>query len=301
MKRPSASQITVGFLIFLFFLLITFPFQNLRSYVFKKIYDASGIIVTADSMSPNLLGWPGVSLSNSTVTIPTGSGDIALSSKGLVTRARLAGFLPPVPAVSLSLSGLKGGGDVFARVARSGDVVKVLAEAESTNLAQILIPGLPEPIPGKLNMDTDVSVDGRDLAKSSGKIDLDIEKIMIPALNLQGIILPVLNLGDVKIKLAIKNGVVEINTFKLGSKTSDLSGTLTGEMKLGQTIYSSSLNLTLKLTLSPAYIANPQGATLVSLLESYKNPNGEYGLKWNASIQDMMTNVAAALPQKVSN
>ena len=300
MRHPNASQIVIGFVIFLFFLLITFPFQNLRSYVFKKIYDASGIIVTADSMSPNILGWPGVSLSNSTVTIPTGSGDIALSSKGLVTRARLAGFLPPIPAVSLSLSGLKGGGDVFARVARSGDVVKILAEADSTNLAQILIPGFPEPIPGKLNMDTNLSVDGRDLSKSTGTLDLDIEKTMIPALNLQGIILPVLNLGDVKIKLAVKNGAVEILNFKLGSKTSDLSGTLTGEMRLGQTIYSSAVNLTLKLSLSPAYIANPQGATLVSLLESYKNPNGEYGLKWNATVQDMMTGMGA-LPQKVSN
>ena len=299
MKKPAASQIVIGLVIFLFFLLITFPFQNLRSYVFKKIFDASGIIVTADSMAPNLLGWPGVSLSNSTVTIPTGSGDIALSSKGLVTRARLAGFLPPIPAVSLSLSGLKGGGDVFARVARSGDVVKVLAEAEHTNLAQILIPGFPEPIPGKLNMDTNLSVDGKDLSKSTGTLDLDIEKIMIPALNLQGIILPVLNLGDVKVKLAVKNGAVEIVNFKIGSKTSDLSGSLTGEMRLGQTIYNSAVNLTLKLSLSPAYKANPQGATLVSLLESYKNSNGEYGLKWNATIQDMMTGMGA-LPQKVS-
>ncbi len=301
MKRPSASQILIGFVVFLFFLVLTFPFQNLRSYVFKKIHENSGIIVTADSMSPNLFGWPGVSLSNSNVTIPTNGGDIVLSSKWLVTRARLAGFLPPVPAISLNLTGLKGGGDVFTRVARSGETIRVLAEASGVNLSQINIPGVPAPIPGKLNMDASISVDNRDLSKSTGSIDLDIEKISIPALDLQGIILPLLNLGDVKIKVAVKNGSVEILNFKIGSKTSDISGVLTGDVRLGQTLLSSAVNLTLKLSLSPAYKANPQGATLVSLLETYKNPTGDYGLKWNATIQDMTTNVAAALPQKLAN
>ena len=299
MKRPSFTKILVCFGIFVFFLFVTFPYQKLRSLIFKRIYDVSGITINADSLALNLLGWPGVSLRNATVSLPTAGGEIVLNSKTLVTRARLAGFLPPIPAVSLALDDLKGGGDVFARLAQSGDTIRVRAEASKADLAQIAIPGFPEPIPGVVNMDGDLIINQADLSKSSGSLDLDITKLSIPALNLQGIILPVLNFGDVKTRISIKNGVAEILNFKIGSKGSDISGTVTGEMKLGQTIQASALNLTLKLSLSAAYVANPQGATLVSLLESYKNSKGEYGLRWNATIQDMMVNVAAALPQKV--
>ncbi len=301
MKRPSWSQILICLLIFLFFVFLTFPFQNLRSYVFKKVYDNAGIVITADGLSLNFFGWPGVTLKNASVSIPTGGGDITLISKDLVARARLAGILPPVPAVSLALYGLKGGGDVYARLAPSGDTFGVLAEASKANMAQINFPGFPEPIPGILDMDGTFSINTKDLSKTTGSLDLDIHKFLIPALNLQGIILPVLNFGDVKLKLSVRNGAVEILSFKMGSKGSDISGNITGELRLGQTIYNSSLNLTLKLALSPSYLSNPQGATLVSLLESYKDAKGEYGMRWNATIQDMMTNVAAALPQKVSN
>lgn len=283
------------------FFCLTFPLQNLRNFVFKKIYDTSGVVITADSLSPNFFGWPGVTLKNPSVSIPTVNGDVNLTSQDLVARFRLAGFIPPIPAISFALYGLKGGGNVYARVAHSGETYRIVAEASKANLAQINIPGFPEPIPGILDMDGDFSVDTKDLSRSIGSLDLDIQKTLIPALNLQGIILPVLNFGDIKIKLTIRNGTVEILNFKMGSKGSDISGSLSGEMRLGQSIYSSQLNITLKLALSPGYVANPQGATLVSLLESYKDSKGEYGLRWNATIQDMMTNVAAALPQKVSN
>jgi len=299
MKRPSLSKVAVCFAIFFFFLIVTFPYEKLRSLVFKKIFDNSGVTITADSLGLNLLGWPGVSLKNASVSLPAAGGEITLNSRALVTRVRLAGFLPPIPAISLALDDLKGGGDVFARLAQSGDTVRILAEADKANLAQVTIPGMPEPIPGILTMNTDLIVNQADLSKSTGMLDMDISKISIPALNLQGIILPVLGLGDVKIKLAVKNGTAEIVNFKIGSKGSDISGSLAGEMRLGTTIQASALNVTLRLALSPSYIANPQGATLVSLLESYKNSTGEYGLRWNATIQDMMVNVAAALPQKV--
>lgn len=299
MKRPSIGKILLCFGIFLFFLFVTFPYQKLRTLVFKKIYDNSGITISADSLALNLLGWPGVSLKNANVSLPAGNSEITLNSKSLITRVRLAGFLPPVPAISLSLDELKGGGDVFARLAQYGDTVRVLAEASKANLAQVAIPGFPEPIPGILDMDADLVLNQADLSKSTGSFELDLTKLSIPALNLQGIILPVLNFGDVKAKVSIKNGVAEILNFKIGSKGSDITGSITGEMRLGQTLQASALNLTLKLSLSPSYVANPQGATLVSLLESYKNSKGEYGLRWNATIQDMTVNVAAALPQKV--
>jgi hypothetical protein len=57
----------------------------------------------------------------------------------------------------------------------------------------------------------------------------------------------------------------------------------------------------LKLQLSDKFRQNPQSATLVSLLQSYQNNTpGDYAMKWNATVNDMSSNLVMAIPQKAN-
>ena len=62
MKRPKLSTIFIGFGLFIFFLLLRFPYQNVRGWLFGLIYKNTGIYVLADEIYLSLFGWPGVGI-----------------------------------------------------------------------------------------------------------------------------------------------------------------------------------------------------------------------------------------------
>ncbi len=300
MPRPKAITILICFALFVFFVFMTFPFQNLRGYIFGKIYQNTRILIVAEDLYPTIFGWPGIGIRNVNVTLPIGNGEMDLASEKLIFRVGPGGIFPPVPAIIMSMKGLKKGGDLYLKFSQTRTHMSGTVQADDVEMKQLAFSGLSEPIPGKLNIDTDFVVDSTDISKSTGSAKLDVSKLKVPAQNIQGFLLPALAVGDIKGKITMKNGIAEITSFTFGSKDADLKGSISGDMRLGQNMLSSFLNLTVKIQLSEAYRNNPQAATFVSLLESYKTSATEYGMKWSATLQDMTTNIVAAIPQKLA-
>jgi type II secretion system protein N len=298
--KPKLSTIFLCLGLFLVFLIFEFPYQNLRGYIFGKIHSNTGILIVAEEIYPSFFGWPGLGVKGVNVTLPIGSGDLDVTSDKLIFRVGLSGFFPPVPSISLSLKGLKKGGNLFVKFSQTSSVMKGALEASDVVLDQLVFSMLPEPIQGKLNTDADFYIDRKEPTHSSGQVDLGIDKLRLPGQNIQGIILPALNMGTLKAKLNLKNGVAEISSFNFGSNDSDIRGAATGEIRLGQELSASFLNLSLTVSLSEAFRKNPQSATLVSFLESFKTAENEYGMKWSATFQQMSTNIISAIPQKVT-
>src|SRR5437899_1786864 len=56
-NRPKISTIFICIGLFLFFLLICFPYQNLKGYIFGRIFKETGITVVADDIYPSFFGW----------------------------------------------------------------------------------------------------------------------------------------------------------------------------------------------------------------------------------------------------
>jgi type II secretion system protein N len=299
MFQSKAVRITGGIALFLFFVLLTFPYQNLSGLLFGRLYKETRILIVPQDMGPTFLGWPGLVLTNVNVSLPLGNGDVDLRAERVVVRVGLGSIFPPAPSLSLSMSRLKGGGDLYVRLVPGRSRVRAVVEAEKVDLKQARIPGLPEPIPGILDMDADVTIDRTDATKSNGEAALSVAGLRVPALNLQGIVLPVLKMGDIKAKIAIRNGSAEITQFQIGNKDSDISGTAVGDLKLAPNLMMSFLNLTLRLQLTEKYRKDPQSATVVSFFDTFRGAEpGVYGMKWNATLQDMTTNMMAAIPQK---
>ncbi len=295
--RPKLSTIGICVVLFLFFVVVLFPFQYLKGYIFNTIYQNSRILINAEEIYLSLFGWPGVGMKNVDVTIPMGNGELDLAAKKVIVRLGLS-LSPLAPSVSLDLTGLKGGGDLWVKLAHSGQVTKGSIEASAVNLKQLKFSDLPQPVQGIANIDGDFYFDDAALIKSTLNMDIAIDGFNFPALNLQGMLFPAFPLGKVSAEIKTRDGKFEITNSQLGEPKGDFQGKLLGEFRLGQTIDDCFVNATLRLQLSEKYRNDPANATITSFLGGFQMAPGDYAMKWGATIGAMQTNLLNALPQK---
>jgi len=301
MKRPKNSTIVISFLIFLFALIWLFPYQNLRGFIFGKVYQFTGITLYSESLSPTFFGFPGIKLRNVSATIPLLDQDLDLHCEKVTLRVGLSGFFPPIPSASFSLDTLQKGGDLYLKTYQSNDKVHALVELDKVNLENFPIAALGEPIQGKVDADGVVDYFPNDLTLLQGNFEIKTENFKFPALNIQGFVLPAFPLGVIAGKIQAKNGVLEISNLQIGSPQSDFKGTISGDLKLNRTLMGSFLNLTVRLQLSDKFKQDPKSETIVSMLKTFQsttNPS-EYAFKWSATLYDISNNLYAMIPQKL--
>ncbi|MFM8315386.1 MAG: type II secretion system protein GspN, partial [Deltaproteobacteria bacterium] len=284
----------VGFFIFILFVL--FPIDNLRGYIFDKVYSQSGILLVSDSIYLSLFGIPGIGMKNVGITIPVGGQEIDLWSEKVILKPVLAGIFPPIPGGSINITRLKKGGDIYAKVGKGKNLIAFFLEVDDLNLEQIGAKNGNSPLKGKLTISSDIRLNETSMSNSSGffKItanDLKVSQQTItppdPTMAAFSFIVPAMKIGRLDGNLSMKNGILEISQFKFGEDpSSDFKGSLTGDFKFENNLEQSALNLILKLKLSQKILDNPDAKTFISFLSSYQTAPGEYGLKWNAQVQD---------------
>jgi len=280
--RPDFKTVLLCIGLFIFFLILRFPYQNFRGYLFGQIFNATRILIVAEDIYPSFFGWPGVGIRKVDITLPLGDSELDLSSEKVIARVGLGGLFPPVPSFSLSVLDLKKGGDLYLKFSQSGTRVSADVEAEDVELEQLKFSALPQSIVGKLNADSDLKIDTADLSKTVGKINLDTEKLKLPMFNMSsyGFVIPSIKIGAITSKIRVQNGVAEFNEFKIGGKDSDISGSITGDIRLGRDLLSSAANILIRLQFSESLLKNPQAETLVSFLKSFRNEKtGAYAIK----------------------
>jgi len=280
--RPDFKTVLLCIGLFIFFLILRFPYQNFRGYLFGQIFNATRILIVAEDIYPSFFGWPGVGIRKVDITLPLGDSELDLSSDKVIARVGLGGLFPPVPSFSLNVLDLKKGGDLYLKFSQSGTRVSAYVEAEEVELEQLKFSALPQSIVGKLNADSDLKIDTADLSKTVGKINLDTEKLKLPMFNMSsyGFVIPSIKIGAITSKIRVQNGVAEFNEFKIGGKDSDISGSITGDIRLGRDLLSSAANILIRLQFSESLLKNPQAETLVSFLKSFRNEKtGAYAIK----------------------
>lgn len=297
--KTSTVLISVG--LFLLFLLLAFPFQNLKGYIFGQIYKSTRILIVADEIYLSIFGWPGIGIRNVDATFPVGREELSVSAENMVVRVGIGSLFPPSPSITLDLSGLHGGGDLYVRASKAGGVVHAYIDADEVDLSQFDFPGLQSPVQGVITADADLAWNEADLAKSQGEITLKAVKLVSPPVPNPMFPLPSMEIGGLDAKIYIRNGAIEANKFQLGDPTSGVRGTVEGNLRLGKDLLASFLDLTLRIELAEKYRNDPQASALVSVLKSFERSPGDYGMKWNSSLGGMMSNVMNALPQKIDN
>lgn len=291
--------------VFVFFsgFVLFFPLQNFKGILFKSIFEQTGIIIVAEEIQPIFLGWPGVRLKRANVSIPLGASDFELSSKTLDIRFRLTSSL--VPSASLYFDELSGGGSLFLRAGTRGDRLLVALKSRDLSLAGIPVPGIDQSLGGVIQSDVSIKYDDARFSETEGSVFVQGKNFKTPPILVNNPLLgppfqiPELEMGPINIDMEIKNGAWTVKKFELGNNSSDLKAVITASAKLGNTPMETQLNLVLKLTFSEKIFANPEYKTFLDFLGAYQGSSaGEYGLGWNATIQEI-ANLTKALPSPV--
>jgi type II secretion system protein N len=296
--RPKWTTVAICAALFVFFLIILFPFQYLKGYLFGQIYQNTRIVINAEQIYLSLLGWPGVGMKNVDVTIPMGTGAVELSASRVIFRVGIGSLFPPAPSISLGLKGMKGGGDLWVKLTRAGTVTKGSIDAEKVSLKEIRFTDLGQPVEGIASIDGDFNFDESALNKSTMDMALDMSGFKFPSLSFPGFMLPTFDLGRVVLDIKTRNGNIEIAKSQIGEPKGDFQGKLIGELRLAQLLSQCFLNLSLKIQLSEKYRTDPNNATITSFLGGYQVAPGDYSMKWNSTIGAMQSNTFNALPQK---
>lgn len=303
MPKPKKSTILLCLVVFLVGLIVFFPLQNLKGAIFEKIYQSTGILIVAEEIQPLLLGWPGIQINNVNVTLPVGQEDVELAGKSLSVRGRLNSSL--IPSASLFFKELKGGGDLFLQLGQRGTIVALAVSSDAFNLGQIKLPGLGQSVQGLLNSDVSLKYNDALFSDTKGSIEFKGSGIKTPAILVNNPMLgppfqiPELEAGDLDVKVKFSDGAMTISSFKLGNPKTDLSGSITGDAKLGMTPEQTQINLTLRLVFSPKILANPEYTTFLDFLGAYRTATaGEFAMNWSASIAEIL-NLTKALPTPV--
>jgi type II secretion system protein N len=311
MKNKLLVKIFGFIALFLFLFFILFPINNLRGTIFDKIYKSSGVLLVPESIYFSLLGMPGLGMSNVSMNLPLGDQELDLWSEKVTLKLAFSGLIPPLPGVSVKVSNLKKGGDIYTKITKGGDSIAFYLDAEKINLDQIAVRNGTPPLKGSLNILSDILLRQSDVSKSTGyfKIDgadLKLNQQMVtppdPSMAAFSFIIPGMKIGKLNGNLNMKNGLLEIMQFKFGEEpSSDFKGSLNGDFRFEKTLEQSPVNIALRLKLSQRILDNPDAKTFISFLNSYQTSPGEYGLKWSATVQDFTNFSIKAIPEKLNN
>lgn len=308
MKKPKLKTVLICLALFFLFLVIRFPFSNLKGYLFGKVNKDTGITIMAEDLYLTFLGWPGVAMKNVEVIVPQQvmGTEIDISAQKMTARAGF-GLFPPALKYSAAIDGLKKGGDLYVQLvgAKFGpqgfSSGNLNYDTDGLDLSQIPLGGVF--YGGKATGVGSIFVDSNDLSKTSGSLQLDVNKFVFPAADFGGFTIPQIKLGDLKAKLIAKGGVIELQTFTFGGSDADISGQFGGEIKLGQNIFQSSINITMKINFSDAFAASSDTAnqTFITILNNYdkRSPGKSYNLRWNKTIMQIVQNFFENPPEAI--
>lgn len=297
--RPKFKTVAICFVLFLFFLFVNFPLDNLRGQIFETIYKQTGIIVNAEALYISIFGWPGVGMKNVDVSIPSSviGIDADVSAKYAVARVGLGGILPPKISYSISLSELKKGGSLFVKFVPGKSSHSVVLEADKLNLSQIPFRVFPEPMKGTLKAFAKVNLNAEDPAKTIGDLDLSVQELSTPAFSVQqdfgdgiqlSIPFPAMKIGPLKAVIPIRAGSASLNNVQIGKNDSDLTAAFTGDLRINKDSLQNFLSLNVQLQISEKLEKDPRSESLLSSINGMKVSDRKYSMKWNSSIYDMI-------------
>ncbi len=269
----------VAFFIFslLVGLYLTFPWNEAKDRILEEASAGSGAQITAKSLEPS---WITGAIAKG-LKIKSKGAEEPIEIPELKARAHLfqlirgnVGFTAQLPIAK---------GEINADVVKKSDGTKIVGTIEKVELA--LMPGLKEAagvqMAGQLSLDVDLFYAAKEVKKTNGILKLKGVGVEL----LKGGKLPVdLSLGDLNLKIPIKNGVAKFNKEKI--KSDDIEVELDGEILLLKDVARSSLKLTASFKPSPDFLKKePLLGMLLNNLKRAKGSDGFYTYALSGSLK----------------
>lgn len=290
-KYKLPLYIGYGILLFLLFIYLTFPFEQLKTRIFSTIQQNSGLKIEATKVSPLLLR--GIGLKFRDVTI---SGTIPGIDKNISKPITVDKFWIGISPLSLVFAKprVKGGTNIFGGsikvTANFQDFLKsppgsIKIKMRNINLSDMLALkeegiNLKGDLSGTIKLEGDLS----NPISLSGEIDTDIDNVLLKKGTIAGFTLPDISIKGGTIKASLLKGDLKIEEFEIGSPKEDLHFIYTGNIKLGRRIQYSQADLVMKIKFSDKLKNDFQA--FLPLLEAAKKPDNYYAFKQKGGFAD---------------
>ena len=282
-----------GFGCLIFFTLVQFPTQKIKSYIQGSITAAlapHGLSLLAQESDLSLLFGPRFSMSKVTLTLPPPHG--TLKFEELIVRPSLLALLTGKTSASATLKFEKKG-RVDADFSLRKESYALELETRDIDLAQFqpvlafLTPStgggagmgqttLPK-ISGKLELDADVTGNLRNLKELKGDFRLKIAPLTTDEAKVMSFDIPKLSMQLAEIQMEFRDSKALIKKFTIGKAlpADSLLVDISGDVKLGTFYGQSEPNLKVKFNWSDS-IPKTYTGFLDAMLMTFKQPDGTY-------------------------
>ncbi len=292
--KNNKKKVFLGFLAYVVFLFLLFPFSDLGSYVTTQIakLTQNQVFLKFKELHFSLLPSPGLELTD---VKAQGIQFPPISADSVTVSPSIAGLLSFKPGVSLSAKGIFDGDlDLTTRggsKATSGALkqnITIDAEGiELSKLSQLL--ALPMTLEGKMNLDSDAVIDPSFSEQPDAQVDLKATRINITAASVPTPIgplaLPDTKLQELILKGQMNKGELNIEKAQIGSPSDELYAQVRGTMSLnfqssgGQVnVNPGAFDLTIQIKTKPSYQA--KAGLFLGFLDSYKKSETPQGREY---------------------
>lgn len=288
--KNNKKKILLGLLFYVLFVFLLFPFRDLGVFVSTQVSKATQnqVYLKFDNLSLSMFPAPGLELSNvqvQTVQLPP------LSATSLKLYPNIMSLLALKPGFSAQAEGLFDGnvGLSLRAVGANKEGVskqKITLDASEVQLKKLGdFLKLPMNIEGYVSLEGDVEVDPTFSEQPSGNLDLsgnrvNITSAVVPT-QFGPLNLPDTKLQEIKAKVSVGNGDLEIERVQLGTLQDELYAQMRGSIKIqfrsqGQqvAVVPGAFDLVVYIKAKPSFQA--KAGVFLSFLDSYKKGEGEY-------------------------
>ncbi|MBK9293364.1 MAG: type II secretion system protein GspN [Oligoflexia bacterium] len=295
--RKQKSKIMLGMFLFIIFLYLFFPFNDLGDLVSAKVSEATQgqVFVSFDRLNLNIIPSPGITLSEVILETP---GIPILKAGELIARPSILGIITFKPGISLFAENFLGGD--FSITTRGAEKNKNGNRKQKLdlnfeglkleNLIQLFDSSLQVNGIAQGEISSLVDVDFTEQPKSDLKLNIDKLVLDETDIVMQGlpINIPKISLNKLILEAKSENGNLNISKFSFGGTGQDLTGQLSGRINLN-VIKSGTLvsmqpggfDLNLKFTMSE--VLKQKLSSYLGLLQSYLVAQNTYSLKITGS------------------
>lgn len=289
---------TFFWLAFTTFFYLTFPVDRVKGIIVEKIEEAlgkgkQGPYGVDPKVTIGMLSmWRLSGLDAKNVQIQLGSRDPdpgpTIDVDRLQARVGILSLLTDDKSISFSADLYDGEAEGAFVVDPKGNVLELELDVEGVDLAKapLLVGKLGVPATGALNLKADLDL-GKEAEKNAqGKATIDVQKISLGPGELKiplpgltgGLTLPLIDMGDLKGEIDVKDGKGKFEKLKLDGKS--ISGELSGEIALRGRIGTSRLDGAGWLKISEQFLdENSKFKTLLEFpgpLQKAKDEEGRY-------------------------
>lgn len=268
-------------LMFVVGLYVTFPWDMAKDRVLDMASKASGMVVTAEELSPSWV--TGVRATKVKLLQPGSTEPLVVEE--LTARAKVLAFITGKKGgiVSLPLAN----GQIRADVTADKDSVAVKSDCQDVELG--LIPGLAQaiglPLTGIVDLTTDLTVGIEDPKLTNGTMTVAMQGLKLEkGGKISGFPVPELAIGDFAWQIPVEDGKATLQKLEIKGESVELQ--VDGTIQLMNPISRSNVNLTVAFKPTDKLLqAEPLLGPLLNNIQRAKGADGFYGYSVTGGIK----------------